>query len=206
MDDDVIFFEHFHASNPQQKRQIESIKDSSLSALLTESRVESPANVMHQISPIASLHEVNDFPETSVVSVEEPDELKSCGEPRDTCRWRTFCGRLLTFFGLSKETEPINHFPSIQQRPLDTGLPIANVGNEESSAASKKKKLSKKLRNGKMTIAAMKQTTEMKCIPLYRYSIIVLYCAGTKSQSSDLASKIYYPSTLAEKSRLASFS
>ena len=89
---------------------------------------------------------------------------------------------------------------------MDAGLPIANVVNEEPSAASKNKKLSKKLRNGKMTIAAMKHTTEIKCIPLYCYSIIVLYCAGTKSQSSDLVSKIYYPSTLAEKSRLASFS
>ena len=119
MDDDVIFFEHIPASNPQQKRQIESIKDSSLSALLTESRVESPANVMHEISPIASLHQVNDFPETSVVSVDEPDKLKSFGEPRDTCRWPTFCGRLLTFFfGFNKETEPINPFPSIQQIPL----------------------------------------------------------------------------------------
>ena len=73
---------------------------------------------------------------------------------------------------------------------MDSGLPIANIVIEEPSAASKNKKLYKKLRNGKMTIAAMKQTTEMKCIPLYRYSIIVLYCAGTKSQSSDLASKI----------------
>ena len=118
MDDDVIFFEHIPASNPQQKRQIESIKDSSLSALLTESRVESPANVMHE-DPIASLHQVNDFPETSLVSADETDELESWGEPRYTYRWPTFCGRLSTFFfGLSKETEPINPFPSIQQRPL----------------------------------------------------------------------------------------
>ena len=120
MDDDVIFFEHIPASNPQQKRQIESIKDSSLSALLTESRVESPANVMHEISPIASLHQVNDFPETSVVSVDEPDELKSCGEPRDTCRWPTFCGRLLTLFlDLTRRRNQSTLFlPFNQQTPL----------------------------------------------------------------------------------------
>ena len=42
---------------------------------------------------------------------------------------------------------------------MDAGLLIAN---EELSVAEKNKKRSKKLRNSKMTTAAMEQTTEMK--------------------------------------------
>jgi len=95
MDDDIIFVEHFHESNSQHQTQIESIKDSTPSALLTESRGESPATVMRE-EPITSPHRVNDFPETFLASVHKTDELESVGERKYTRRWPSYCGRLLT--------------------------------------------------------------------------------------------------------------
>ena len=94
MDDDIIFVEHFHASDSQHQTQIESIKDSTPSSLLNEPQGESPATVMCE-EPISSPHQVNDFSETFLASADKTDELESCREPKYTRRWSSYCGRLL---------------------------------------------------------------------------------------------------------------